>query len=63
MFPILHECLLEDQLQVAKTFRKYKHNILKAAYISKIISNVKDVTISEILFKSSRSLRFLYKLS
>lgn len=40
MFPILHECLLEDQLQVAKTLRKYKNNILKAAYISEIMSNV-----------------------
>lgn len=53
----------EDQLQVAKTLRKYKNNILKAAYISKIISNVINVTINEILFKSSRSLKYLYKIS
>lgn len=53
----------EDQLQVAKTLRKYKSNILKAAYISEIISKVINVTINEILFKPSRSLRYLHKLS
>lgn len=53
----------EDQLQVAKTLRKYKSNILKAAYISEIISKLINVTINEILFKPSRSLRYLHKIS